>query len=376
MSTGVPSNTLWYNGDWDLFSGITGVTGVNCPCGETGAAQTCVSRPVNEVDVTLLMGIFTDFMVTDATGWRLDGLFSRNFTPISQSDLSTLMASWEIRQGVSQYNGGTLIASGISPMTVSPTGQSVLVGDPTLYSEYTFLVTGLNIALMPGLYWMNVAPILTQTIIDTYGSDFLIFNSTTMGANAIGTPPGNDANDYLAVGFPDPGNNFIETIGFGYEYHDFSNGVTGIVIPVCIDPDMMALLADASKKKIRDLVPGDLLQTANPNAYAKVAINYRNKEPHRVMIKMNPGSLGPGVPDDTFFITTNHKVLINGVLTKPRDLVNGVSINRVRRPKPINTHTIVTEDGEPVLINGVEVATWSVKDWIARQKLPPREFAA
>lgn len=365
----LPPDTLWYNGDWNLYVGIQDVDGV-CPCGviegtTEPSSEICVSRPPNQLnDPKLLMGTFTDFDVIDRGGWRLNGLFSDNFTYIDETDLTTLEASYEVRKEVSAYNGGTLVASGTSTFILTPTGRSVEVDD-VLYTEYRFLITGLDIHLDMGKYWMNVAPIITPSIIAGYGSDFLMFNSTTIGTNSVGVPAGNNANDFFVVGTPTgtPTSYFIPSSDFGPEYKDFSNGVTGIILPICIDPDMIAQLYDGSAKMIRNLEPGDLLRTDHPEIPAKVVINYRNKEPHRVLVKIDPNAISPGVPNKTLLITTNHKIVVDGVYKKPRDLINGLSISRRRRPQPVNTHTIVTEKGEPVYVHNLLVSTWSLQDW-------------
>jgi hypothetical protein len=368
----IPANTLWYNGDWNLFTGITtpalnACSSCSTPSGGT-TTSSCVSRPPNELNspanVTVLMGTYSDFDVTDHGGWRITGAFSNNFTAISSSDVASLtQVTWEIRQGVSANNPGTLVASGTGTATVAATGRT-----NGIYTEYQWWIQGLNVTVpYGGVYWVNVAPIVSQTLLNTYGTDFLIFNSNTSGTNAIGVPPGDDANDYLAIGFPVPTTYFVLTTNFGTSFHDFSNGVTGTVLPVCIDPDMMARLADGTSRKLRDLVAGDLLMTDDRDRPAKLVINHRNEIAHRVLVKMLPDSIAPGVPDSVLLISNNHKIVVDGVYKKPKDLCNGSSITRRRRPKPVHTHTLITKDGEPVYINNTLVATWSLKDWYGRK---------
>jgi hypothetical protein len=89
-------------------------------------------------------------------------------------------------------------------------------------------VTGLNIFL-PMLpsgqhYWLNVTPVGNGT-----GRSF---NSTTSGANCVGTPCGNDQNA------------FFNSTSFGAYFtgqpYDFSNGVIGTVVP---EPPPWAMMA-------------------------------------------------------------------------------------------------------------------------------------
>jgi hypothetical protein len=363
----LPPNTLWYNGDWNLFVGISDVTDAQCPCIPVGSEtvvtdETCVSRPPNQLSEEILLATYSDFDVLDPFGWTVTGVFSDNFTILPLSVLTTFTATYEIREGITPGNGGTLITSGIAPVTVTATGRSVVSGGDT-YTEYRFLITGLNIPLSPNKYWVNVAPIIPESVVTTYGSTFLLFNSTTDGANAVGVPPGNNANDYFVVGDPIPTVYFIPSTQFGQEYHDFSNGVTGFVNPICIHPDMKAILQDGSIAMVRDLQVGTLLRTLDADRPAKLLINYKNEIPHHVLIKILPDALERGVPDEILFVTSNHKIMVDGRLRKPRELINGITISRSRGGGPVHTHTLVTDTGDPVMINGTPVATWAIKDW-------------
>ena len=190
-----PPGSLWYNGD---FNGVNGVA---------NERNTLVTQAA----------VYDDFNVTAPLGWNVTAVFSDNL-------LNTIVtgADWEIRTGVSEGNGGTLIASGTtnSPV-VTPTGRSGFG-----YTEYMVEVTGLNVFL-PTLpsgqhYWLNVTPVGNGT-----GRSF---NSTTSGANCVGSPCGNDMNA------------FFNSNGLAYFTplpYDFSDGVIGTVVP---EPATVALL--------------------------------------------------------------------------------------------------------------------------------------
>jgi len=97
------------------------------------------------------------------------GLFTNNlstFTPRS--------GYWEIRSGVSEGNGGTLIASGTGAVTNAPTGRSFLGDD-----EYTNAVTGLSVDLPTNQYWFAVVPVCTTCAGES-------FNTNTFGLYSIG----------------------------------------------------------------------------------------------------------------------------------------------------------------------------------------------
>jgi len=146
-------------------------------------------------------------------------LFSDNlsFTNITAAD-------WEIRTGISEGNAGTLVASGT---TNSPVVTDTLRGGFG-FPEYMVEVTGLNVFLTPGMYWLNVTPVGN-------GSS-RSFNSTTSGTNCVGTPCGNDQNAFFNSTFF--GAYFTSTANESQPY-DYSMGVIGTVVP---EPATVTLL--------------------------------------------------------------------------------------------------------------------------------------
>jgi hypothetical protein len=199
-----PPGSLWYNGDFDYVNGLP------------NERNTLVSQAA----------VYDDFDVTAPLGWHVTAVFSDD---LLTSDVVVTGADWEIRTGISEGNAGSLIASGTtnSPL-VTPTGRG------TEIREFMVEVTGLNLFL-PMLpsgqhYWLNVTPVGNGT-----GQSF---NSTTGGANCVGTPCGNDGNAFFnSTSF---GTFFTSTTNeCGSGCHDFSNGVIGTVVP---EPATPALL--------------------------------------------------------------------------------------------------------------------------------------
>jgi hypothetical protein len=97
------------------------------------------------------------------------GLFTNNlsnFTPTS--------GYWEIRSGVSEDNGGALIASGTGAVTNAPTGRSFRGDD-----EYTNAVSGLSVDLPTNQYWFAMVPVCTTCQGEA-------FNTNTFGLFMIG----------------------------------------------------------------------------------------------------------------------------------------------------------------------------------------------
>jgi hypothetical protein len=44
-------------------------------------------------------------------------------------------------------------------------------------------------------------------------------------------------------------------------------------------------------------------------------------------------------------------------------LINRDTVFKKKYKQPVHTHTLVTDTGRPVMINGVAVATWKIKKW-------------
>jgi hypothetical protein len=115
-------------------------------------------------------------------GGTVTGLATNNL-----SGLNPTTAYWEIRSGVSEGNGGTLVASGTGSTSNQATGRSDFG-----FIEYTNFVGGLSVNLGAGQYWMSVVP---QDVNNANRS----FNSDTDGTNGIGSYQAN--NQYFDSAF-------------------------------------------------------------------------------------------------------------------------------------------------------------------------------
>jgi hypothetical protein len=196
--------TLWYNGDYD--------------------GNSALYNEVNPLSRNSTGLVYDDFIVPAGQTWTINTVFSNdamNFDP------RLLFAQWEIRSGVSPGVGGTIVAGGVGFASQTLIGNA---GLPTGYSEYTVGVSGLSVTLGPGTYYLEVAPI-------SLSRRQLSYILTTSGANAIGTPPGNDGSSYVY------GSYYVSGGGYNYEpagdyvtspttgEADFSMGVIGTAVP-------------------------------------------------------------------------------------------------------------------------------------------------
>ena len=189
-TTSVPAATLWYNGDPIFGNLVNGLSG--------------------SIDTGTRALVFDDFVVpAGVLGWNISSVFIAE----AYTGFETL-ADWQIRSGVSSGNQGTLVASGTGSATVT------LLPPVNTNVAHRVEVFGLNVFLLPGTYWLGVSPI-GSGLPDDYR-----YIWATSGANAVGTPAGND------------GNAFIDGPSFGVmaptssvgPYTDYSMGVTGNVV--------------------------------------------------------------------------------------------------------------------------------------------------
>ncbi|MEP0874151.1 hypothetical protein NDA01_31125 [Trichocoleus desertorum AS-A10] len=143
------SEVLWYGGDINPRSSSFNNTRLTDAYGST---------------------VLDDFVVTDAASWHVTGLFSNNTPGYSTGMPPFTEAAWSVRTGVANGEFGTFLFSGISPVTVTPTGRTG--------GEFTVAVNNLSFDLAPGSYFMSVSPI-------AQGQYYYVGRSG--GANAVGT---------------------------------------------------------------------------------------------------------------------------------------------------------------------------------------------
>lgn len=204
--TPASAQLLWYNGDFDDVGGLT-----------------------NERDTIVTQSaIYDDFIVPAGQTWNITSVFSNNL-----ADTIAVCADWEIRSGVSLGNGGTLVDSATcAPVVTTPTGRSGFGFTEFMYES------PVSVTLGPGTYWLTVVPV------DSGGGRSFI--STTSGANAVGSPPGNNGNSFWDSTFF--GTSFANAGDpFGLTEVDFSMGINGTVGGQVIpEPGSVALLMGMS----------------------------------------------------------------------------------------------------------------------------------
>jgi len=138
---------------------------------------------INEINSSegVMAYTYDNFIVPAGQTWDITGLFSNNLSRVSWQS-----AFWDIRSGVSAGDGGVDIASGTSSATDIATGRQEFG-----YDEFQAMVSGLNLELTAGTYWLAVAPISSgkgySYISPTDGAGGI--NSDLSGLSYLVSPP-------------------------------------------------------------------------------------------------------------------------------------------------------------------------------------------
>lgn len=174
--------------------------------------------------------VWVPFTVPAGQAWEVSGLFTNNqstYGVLDQGTEPTSVAYWSINEGLFAGNGGTVLASGTSPATITPTGRSAFD-----LNEYTVQVTGLSLTLNPGTYWMAVVPVCTNLSDPFCGGLFFLSDVEYINAtptNAYGPAEPMDSAFFDSPYFfetYDPTNGSVGACG-GFGCDAFSAGVLG-----------------------------------------------------------------------------------------------------------------------------------------------------
>lgn len=104
-------------------------------------------------------------------------------------------------------------------------------------------------------------------------------------------------------------------------------------MPVCFQRGTRLLLADGSEKAVEDLVPGDLMATADggpePVLWAGCTTIARTRGgymPEHMPIRIRAGALGDNLPVRDLVVSPGHAIAFDKIIVPARILVNGQSI--------------------------------------------------
>lgn len=170
--------------------------------------------------------VYEDFSLTQTT--RVEELFVEGYSNDPPSS-----GRFEIRQWISAGNGGTVVASGAG----LPVVADLIPGGGALppNSFYRFRITGLNVELAPGNYWVMMY---------LFGASVTI--SESHGAGSIGGPI-QIGNAFLTAPFP-PANFQPIFAPPPFVNPTFAYGVVGTVVP---EPGTMIALGAGALALLR-----------------------------------------------------------------------------------------------------------------------------
>ena len=218
------ASCLFYGGDFlynpiyppSLANGLANETTINITGTSYGAA------------------VWVPFVVPAGETWDVRGLFTNNqssYGVLDQGTEPTSVAYWSINEDVFAGNAGTVIDSGISPATSTPTGRAAFG-----LNEYTVQVTGLSITLTAGTYWLAVVPVCTNAANPFCDGVFFLSDVEYLNvapAHAFGPVEPIDAaffdSSFFGPSF-DPTNGPVGACG-GSGCDSFSAGVLGSIAP-------------------------------------------------------------------------------------------------------------------------------------------------
>jgi len=165
--------------------------------------------------------VFNGSTVT-VTGILFNVQADANFDPVT--------ASYDVRTGVMEGNGGTSLASGTVNATVASTGRNFLGVNE--YSVAVQLTAPLTIG--PGAYWFNVTPSCTNAAQDGSCSvgRFFFSNSTQRTNNVFGGAQG----DHLL---------FLNSSFFGFTWANWCDSSLGLRPTQC-DAASFGLMGSAN----------------------------------------------------------------------------------------------------------------------------------
>jgi len=123
------------------------------------------------------------FTVPSGQTWTVRGLFTNDLSlygVLDQAPTQPVSAAyWSVNEGIEPGIAGTVVASGTSAATITPTGRAAFN-----LIEYTVQVEGLSFTLTSGTYWMSVVPLCTNTGDPYCGGVFFLSD-----VEYINTPP-------------------------------------------------------------------------------------------------------------------------------------------------------------------------------------------
>jgi len=171
----------------------------------------------------------------------------------------------------------------------------------------------------------------------------------------------------------DAGNNALVPIGIIYDqrgpgFPRIINGTVNIgsieAALVCYSGESFVLTkniltGETSEIKAKNVYAGvhEVFDTAN-QIFIPVKLNIIAGPTIRY-IKIEKNMLGKNEPSEDFYVTSGHKIVINGIETKAKYIPN---VKRIK-VEPENVYSICVDKRTSIKINGLNVIAWGYDEW-------------
>jgi hypothetical protein len=200
------AGALWYNGDYD---GNPAGPILNAVIPGSGMTQAFV---------------YQEFIVPAGQTWTIQQAYSNDYI---NTDAVT-SAHWEIVSNVIPTVGATVVASGYGSAT-----QVKIAGSS---HDYTVTVSGLNVMLSAGTYWLSVTPVV--------GKNHEAYLLSTAGTNGTGVVTGNAGSSFVDGSYyannGNPPFDYASNVS-GENPVGFSMGVNGISVASVPEPSTLVM---------------------------------------------------------------------------------------------------------------------------------------
>jgi hypothetical protein len=154
---------------------------------------------------------FGAVVVPDGKQVVVEGLLANLIPTLTGKVFDPRIATWEIRTGMTEGNGGIQVASGSGTINPTLTGRN-----PFGYTEYTVAVAVVPpVTLTAGTYWVNLSPQCTNSSNPNCSELQYYIDNTTQGTNSVRSS------------FQPRHKMFLNSAYFGYTYANWCDASLG-----------------------------------------------------------------------------------------------------------------------------------------------------
>lgn len=135
---------------------------------------------------------------------------------------------------------------------------------------------------------------------------------------------------------------------------------------ICYAGESLVHTKDIATGKIEDIEAKNVYSgvhevfSVNKNEFIPVKLNVVSGLTKDIRL-IKKDALGENQPSQDLYITSGHRIVINGVSTKVRRIPQA---KRVKRQEPILVYSICVDKHQPILVNNLPVIAWGHDEWL------------